>query len=201
MPEHVIDLGAGGLGILDGVVQQRRHDGGVIELEVGQDRRDLERMGEIRVAGGAGLRAMRLHGVDIGAVQQVLVGVGIVRPDALDQIVLPHHARTRRFGRLCRRGRQRRHGHRIRSRPAFAGGCAANTPSNHCLTAGRSRPAASRNDLLSSSQPAPLWTRKRSINARFRTSRRQSSAKLQPSSDQIGGSRRRSAPRRPKKAS
>ena len=102
--EDVIDFGAGGLGILDGVVQQRRHDGGVVELEVGEDRRDLERMRKIGIAGGAGLRAMRLHGVDIGAVQQILVGIRIIGPDALDQIVLPHHAGTRRLGRLRRRG-------------------------------------------------------------------------------------------------
>ena len=94
VPEHVVDFGAGGLGILDGVVQQGSHDGGVVELEVGEDRRDLERVREIRIAGGAGLRAMRLHGVDIGAVQQVFVGIWIVGPDAFDQIVLPHHARS-----------------------------------------------------------------------------------------------------------
>ena len=78
--EHLVDLGAGGVGVLDGVVQQRRRDGGVVELEVGQDRRDFERMGEIRIAGGALLLAMRLHGVDIGAVEQRLVGVRIVAP-------------------------------------------------------------------------------------------------------------------------
>jgi len=32
--EDVVDFGAGGFGILDGVVQQRRDDGGVVELEV-----------------------------------------------------------------------------------------------------------------------------------------------------------------------
>ena len=93
LAEQLVDLGAGGRRVLDRVVQQRRRDGGVVELEVGQDRRDFERMGEIRVAGGALLLAMRLHGVDIGAVEQRLVGVGIVAADALDQLVLPHHLR------------------------------------------------------------------------------------------------------------
>ena len=41
MAEQAVDLGAGGVGVLDGVVQQRRHDGGVVELQVGEDRRDL----------------------------------------------------------------------------------------------------------------------------------------------------------------
>ncbi len=44
VPEDVIDFGAGSLGILDGVVQQRGDDGGIVELEVGEDRRDLKRM-------------------------------------------------------------------------------------------------------------------------------------------------------------
>ena len=46
VPEHLVDLGARRLGVLDGVVQQRRHDGGVVELEVGEDRGDLERVRE-----------------------------------------------------------------------------------------------------------------------------------------------------------
>ena len=91
--EHLVDLGAGRRGVLDRVVQQRRRDGGIVELEVGQDGGDFERMGEIRIAGGALLLAMRLHGVDIGAVEQRLVGVRVVAPHALDQIVLPHHLR------------------------------------------------------------------------------------------------------------
>ena len=76
--EQLVDLGARRRGVLDGVVQQRRDDGRVVELEVGQDRGDFERMREVGIAGGALLRAMRLHGVDVGAVEQVLVGVRIV---------------------------------------------------------------------------------------------------------------------------
>ena len=80
-------------GVLDRVVQQRGRDGGVVELEVGQDRGDFERMREIGIARGALLLAMRLHGVDIGAVEQRLVGVGVVAAHPLDQLVLPHHRR------------------------------------------------------------------------------------------------------------
>ena len=96
LAEQLVDLGAGGVGILDGVVQQRGGDGRIVELEVGQDRRDLERMGEVRVAGGPLLLAMGLHGVDIGAVEQRLVGIGIVAAHPVDQVVLPHHLRPRR---------------------------------------------------------------------------------------------------------
>jgi hypothetical protein len=116
--EHLVDFGAGGLGILDGVVQQRGDDGGVVELEVGEDGCDFQRMRKIGIAGCPGLRPVRLHGVDIGAVQQILVGVRIIGSDTFDQIVLPHHARARRFERPggLGRGRQsgrRRHGNRI----------------------------------------------------------------------------------------
>ena len=74
LAEHLVDLGARDVGILDHVVQQGRGDGGVVELELGEDRRDFERMGEVGIAGGALLVAVRLHGVDVGAVQQRLVG-------------------------------------------------------------------------------------------------------------------------------
>ena len=64
--------------VLDRVVQQRGDDGRGVELQLGQDAGDFERMGEIGIARGALLLAMRLHGVDIGAVEQRLVRLGIV---------------------------------------------------------------------------------------------------------------------------
>ena len=93
--EYLIDLRARGRRVLDRVVQQRRRDGGVVELEVGQNRRNFKRMREIRIARGALLLAVRLHGVDVGAVEQSFVGVRIVAADPLDQFVLPHHRRGR----------------------------------------------------------------------------------------------------------
>ena len=48
--EQAIDLGTGCVRILDRVVQERRHDRGIVELEVGQKGRDLQRMREIRIA-------------------------------------------------------------------------------------------------------------------------------------------------------
>ena len=99
MAEHAIDLGAGGVGILDSVVQQRRRNRRVIELEVGEDRGDLQGVRKIRIARIALLFAMGLHGVDIGAVEQILVGCRVVLLDPVDQLVLPHHPR---LARLCR---------------------------------------------------------------------------------------------------
>ena len=76
-PEDLVDLGTRRLGVLDRVVQQGSHDGGVVELQIGENRRHFERVREIRIARGTCLRAVRLHGVDIGAVQQVFVGIGL----------------------------------------------------------------------------------------------------------------------------
>jgi hypothetical protein len=56
-----------------GVVQQRGGDGRVVELQIGEDRGDFEGMGEVGIARGALLRAVRAHGVDVGAVEQRLV--------------------------------------------------------------------------------------------------------------------------------
>ena len=53
---------------------------------------DFERMREIRIARGALLRAVRLHRIDIGAVEQRLVGVRIVAPHPLHKLVLSHQS-------------------------------------------------------------------------------------------------------------
>ena len=113
MAEEPVDLGAGRVGVLDRVVQQRRGDGRVVELELGEDRGDLQRVGEIGIARRALLLAMRAHGIDIGAVEQVFVGAGIVLLDPVDQVVLPHHQRLaglwRRFRSLRHQRRAARH--------------------------------------------------------------------------------------------
>ncbi len=110
--EHLVDLGAGGLGVLDGVVEQRCNDGCIVQLQIGENRSDFERMREIRVARRPGLLAMGHHGVNVGPVEQRLVGVRIVGPDPLDQVILPHHPGWRAFGRPCNRRECRRRGDR-----------------------------------------------------------------------------------------
>ena len=89
--EHLVDFGASGVGILDGVMQKRDGDARVIKLELGQDGGDFERMGEIGVAGGALLGAVLLHGIDVSPVEQRLVGVRVIGLDPLDELVLTHH--------------------------------------------------------------------------------------------------------------
>ena len=89
--EHALDVVEGRDRVLDRVVQQPGDDRGAVELHLGEDAGDLDRMGEIGVARGAQLRAMRLHRIDVGTVERVLVGVRIVGFDPLDQLELPHH--------------------------------------------------------------------------------------------------------------
>ena len=132
LAEQLVDLRARRRRILDGVVQERRGDGRVVELQVGQDRGDFERMRKIRVARGALLLAMRLHGIDIGAVEQRFVGIRIVAADPLDQFVLPHHLRLGRRASAFRcRGRhmqpkfQRRAGARLVLHPGQCAGSIA----------------------------------------------------------------------------
>ncbi len=57
--EQLIDFGARGVRILDDVVQESGDDGRVVELELGQNRGDFERMRKIGRTGGALLRAVR----------------------------------------------------------------------------------------------------------------------------------------------
>ena len=89
--EQVVDLCAGGVGILDDVMQQRRRDRRVVEFQTGQDRSDFERMREIGRARRALLVAVRLHRIDVGAIEQRLVSFRIVFENPFDEFVLPHH--------------------------------------------------------------------------------------------------------------
>ena len=92
--EQFLDLLGGGDGVLDRVVEDRGDDRLVVELEVGKDARDFDRVAEIRVARRADLRAMRLHREDVGAVDQRFVRIGIVGADLLDEFILPEHGAT-----------------------------------------------------------------------------------------------------------
>ncbi len=94
LAEGGVDLRARRIGVLDRVVEERRGDRRVVELEIGEDAGDFERMGEVGVAVGAPLRAMLLHGIDIGLVEQVLVRAWIVARHPLDKLVLAHHGAT-----------------------------------------------------------------------------------------------------------
>ncbi len=78
LAEEFVDLGARRRRVLDRIVQQGDGDGRLVEMHVGQDGGDFERMGDIGIAAGALLLPMLLHGIDIGLVQQSFIGIGLV---------------------------------------------------------------------------------------------------------------------------
>src|SRR5712691_10634114 len=90
-PEQLFDVVERREGVLDRVVQEAGDDRGGVELHLGEQPRDLDRVREIGVARSAQLRAMRLHRIDISAVERTLVRFRIVGFDELDELELPHH--------------------------------------------------------------------------------------------------------------
>ena len=77
----VTEVGGGVLqrvvGVLDRVVQQRGHQRGGVHAQVGQDGRDRQRVGDVRIAGLAELPVVRLLGDLVGALDQLQVGLGM----------------------------------------------------------------------------------------------------------------------------
>ena len=74
------------------VVEQRGGDGFLVEFQIGHQPGDFDRMAEIGIAAGPGLRAVLLHRIDIGAVEHRLIGVGVVFLDPLYEFVLAQHS-------------------------------------------------------------------------------------------------------------
>ncbi len=91
LAEQFLDLLRGRERVLDGVVEDRGDDRLVVELEVGEDSGDFDRVAEIGVARRPHLRSMRFHREDVGAVDQSFVRIRIIGPDLLDQFILSQH--------------------------------------------------------------------------------------------------------------
>jgi hypothetical protein len=90
-PELLLNFLVGGFGVLDRVVQQRRYDRRFVEIEIGQDPRDFQRVREVGIAGLALLVAVRFDAEHVSTVQQILVRIRIVGFDAFDEFELAHH--------------------------------------------------------------------------------------------------------------
>jgi hypothetical protein len=73
LAELRLDVGEREPRVLDDVVQQTAGDGDRVELQVGEDLRDLDRMRDVRVAGIAKLAAMRPLAELVGAHEQVAI--------------------------------------------------------------------------------------------------------------------------------
>ena len=159
--EQLLDLLGGGDRVLDRVVEDRGDDRLVVELQVGEDAGDFDRVAEIGVARGADLGAMRLHREHIGAVDQRLVGVGIIGPDLLDQFILSQHgpnvgdrsalfASAKKGPAPARRGPARRAARVRRGSGSLIGACASARRRRralaHCICRARRRQGAAVGD-------------------------------------------------------
>ena len=71
--------------VLEDVVQEPRRHRGHVHLEVHEEAGDLERVGQVGLAGGALLALVGLLGEAVGAGQQVEIGARLVLRDLLDQ--------------------------------------------------------------------------------------------------------------------
>src|SRR5262249_1358974 len=91
LAEHLVDLGTSSSSVLDGVVQQRGRNGGIVKLEVGQNRGHFERVRKVGIAGGPLLLAMSPHRIDVCPIEKRFARLGVVALHPLDEVVLPHH--------------------------------------------------------------------------------------------------------------
>ncbi len=90
-PEELLDALDRRLGVLDDVVEEPRGDGDDVEVHVGEEIGDLERVDEVRLTGMADLSLVLEGGEDIRPPEQLDVGLGVGRPDLFDEVLEPNH--------------------------------------------------------------------------------------------------------------
>jgi len=90
LAEQILNLGLGGAGVLDRIMQQRGGDGRFIEPEIGQHCGHFQRMGNVRITRSPALVAVRAHCVNVSAVEHRLIRVRVIPHDAFDKLILPH---------------------------------------------------------------------------------------------------------------
>jgi hypothetical protein len=89
-PEELADLVERRERVLDGVVQEPGDDARHVEPHLGDDAGDVQRMREVRLAGGAALPFVHLGRERVGALDRVGRGSRIVMADALRQLAEGH---------------------------------------------------------------------------------------------------------------
>ncbi len=90
-PEQFADPVDGRQRVLDNVVEEAGGDGDGIELEVGQEVGDRQRVYQIGLAGVAYLPLVLEGGEHVGAPEQLDVGVRAVGPNFFQQILEANH--------------------------------------------------------------------------------------------------------------
>jgi len=85
LAELGLQLGLGGAGVLEDVVQEPGRHGRDVHLEIHEEGGDFEGVGEVRLAGGALLTAVRTLREPVGALQHRQVRARLILRDLLDQ--------------------------------------------------------------------------------------------------------------------
>ena len=97
--EQALHLGIGGFGVLNRVVQQGRDDGRIVQLLFGQNGRNGNGVGKVRLTRFAELPLMHLHAVSISTADQISIGTGVVVSDKGDEVFnVDHHRPARPCG-------------------------------------------------------------------------------------------------------
>ena len=94
LAELLADLVRRGEGVLDHVVQQAGGNADRVELHVGEDVGDFQRVDQVRLAGMADLSLMLEGRKHVGPPQQFEVGVRAVAADFVEQVFEPDHAES-----------------------------------------------------------------------------------------------------------
>jgi hypothetical protein len=81
--ELALDVSETDFRVLDGVVEQGRREGRGVQAEIGEDPRHGDGMFDVGLARQAVLPLVRVLGEAVGALQQLRVGLRVVRPDLL----------------------------------------------------------------------------------------------------------------------
>ena len=90
-PEELLNALDGRLRVFDDVVEEAGGDGHDVELHVGEEIRDLERVDEVRLPGVADLSLVLEGGEDVRPPEQLDVGLGVGGPDLFDEVLEPNH--------------------------------------------------------------------------------------------------------------
>ena len=90
-PEQFLDAFDRSVRVLDDVVEQAGGNGDDVELHVGEEVRDLERMHEVGFPGMTDLSLVLERREDVRPPQQLDVGLGVGRPDLFDEVLEPNH--------------------------------------------------------------------------------------------------------------
>ena len=90
-PKSSANALGGGQRVLDDVVEQAGGDGHDVELHVGEEVGDLERVDEVGLAGMADLALVLEGREDVGPPEQLEVGVRAVAPDFFEQGLEANH--------------------------------------------------------------------------------------------------------------